>query len=90
VTVDATALWSAGVWTADLRWHLIGRRYPNSAGTNPHPAFSLLDLGLERRIIRALAIRGDLHDVTDTRPEFIAGYPTPGRSFTLTLNFVLP
>ena len=43
VTYDASVVWSPGPWTADLRWHRIGRRFPNSAGTNPRPAFSLLD-----------------------------------------------
>ena len=35
VTLDSAAVWAPGPWTADVRWHLIGQRYPNSAGTNP-------------------------------------------------------
>ena len=72
--------WSPGRWTADLRWHHIGQRYPNSAGTNPRPAFSLADAGLERRLGETFVIRADVHDLTDRRAEFLAGYPTPGRS----------
>jgi vitamin B12 transporter len=90
VTYDASVAWSPGPWTADLRWHRIGRRFPNSAGTNPRPAFSLLDLGLERRLGAGLGLRGEVRDLTDRRAEFLAAYPTPGRSVTLTLTLVVP
>jgi len=90
VTYDASLVWSPGPWTADLRWHRIGRRFPNSAGTNPRPAFSLLDLGLERRLGAGLGLRGEVRDLTDRRAEFLAGYPTPGRSVILTLTLVVP
>jgi vitamin B12 transporter len=90
VSYDAAVVWSPGAWIADARWHRIGRRFPNSAGTNPRPAFSLLDAGLERRLGSMLAIRGDVRDLADRRAEFLAGYPTPGRSVTLTLTVVLP
>jgi outer membrane cobalamin receptor len=90
VTYDASVVWSPGPWTADLRWHRIGRRFPNSAGTNPRPAISLLDLGLERRLGAGLGLRGEVRDLTDRRAEFLAAYPTPGRSVLLTLTLVVP
>jgi vitamin B12 transporter len=90
VTYAASLLWSPGAWTGDLRWHHVGQRFPNSAGTNPRPAFSLLDLGVERQVASGLAVRGEVRDLTDARAEFIAGFPTPGRSYVLTLNLVLP
>jgi vitamin B12 transporter len=90
VTYDATAVWSPGEWTADLRWHHIGRRYPNSAGTNPRDPFSLLDAGLERRLGGGLALRAEVTDLTDTRAEFLAGYPTAGRTVVLTFTMVAP
>lgn len=90
VTYDASVVWSPGPWTADVRWHRIGRRFPNSAGTNPRPAFSLLDLGLERRLGAGLGLRGEVRDLTDRRAEFLAAYPTPGRSVLLTLTLVVP
>jgi vitamin B12 transporter len=90
VTYDASLVWSPGPWTADVRWHRIGRRFPNSAGTNPRPAFSLLDLGLERRLGAGLGLRGEVRDLTDRRAEFLAAYPTPGRSVILTLTLVVP
>ncbi|HET9041388.1 MAG TPA: TonB-dependent receptor plug domain-containing protein [Gemmatimonadales bacterium] len=90
VTYDASVIWSPGPWTADLRWHRIGRRFPNSAGTNPRPAFSLLDVGLERRLGAGLGLRGEVRDLTDRRAEFLAAYPTPGRSVTLTLTLAVP
>ena len=73
-----------------MRWHRIGERFPNSAGTNPRPAFSLLDIGLDRRLADAFGLRLQVNDLTDTRAEFIAGYPTPGRTLTATLNFRTP
>jgi vitamin B12 transporter len=90
VTYDAALVWSPGPWTGDLRWHRIGRRFPNSAGTNPRPAFSLVDAGLERTLGSGLAVRGEVRDLTDTRAQFLAAYPTPGRSVTLTLTLVVP
>jgi vitamin B12 transporter len=90
VTYDAAATWSPGAWTVDLRWHRIGRRFPNSAGTNPRDAFALLDAGVERRFGGGLALRGEVRDLTDERAEFLAGYPTPGRVFALTLTMVVP
>jgi vitamin B12 transporter len=90
VTYAAALAWSAGDWSADLRWHRIGQRFPNGAGTNPRPAFSLTDIGFERRLGPALAVRGEIRDLADTRAEFIAGYPTPGRTLTATLNFQMP
>jgi outer membrane cobalamin receptor len=90
VTYAAGAVWSRGPWETDVRWHRIGARFPNSAGTNPRPAFDLLDAGLERRLGEALSLRADVHDLTDSRAEFIAGYPTPGRSLALTLSLQVP
>lgn len=90
VTYDGAAIWSPGLWAIDLRWHRIGRRYPNSAGTNPRDAFDLLDAGLERRVGGGLVVRGEVRDLTDERAEFLAGYPTPGRAFALTLTMVVP
>jgi outer membrane cobalamin receptor len=81
---------SSLLWTGDLRWHYVGRRYPNRAGTNPRAAFSLLDVGVDRQLGRGLALRGEVRDLTDAGAEFIAGLPTPGRSYFLTLNLVLP
>ena len=90
VTYAIAVLWSPEPWAVDLRWHRIGERFPNGAGTNPRAAFSLLDIGVERRLGDALSARVQLTDVTDARAEFIAGYPTPGRTLTATLNFRLP
>ncbi len=90
VTYSVAVLWSPRAWTADARWHRIGERFPNSAGTNPRPAFSLFDVGLEHRLTDALGLRIQVSDLADSRAEFIAGYPTPGRTFTATLNYQSP
>jgi outer membrane cobalamin receptor len=89
-TAALSAIWSPGNWSADARWHWIGERYPNPGGVNPRPAMTLLDMGVERRMGTHLLIRGDVRDVLDTRAEFIAGYPMPGRSLLLTLTLDRP
>ena len=90
VTYSAAAAWSPNPWRLDLRWHRIGRRYPNAAGTNARPPISLLDASLERRVTQDLVARAEVRDLADARAEFIAGYPTPGRTFTLALELTLP
>jgi vitamin B12 transporter len=85
-TAALSASWSPGSWSADARWHWIGERYPNPGGVNPRPAMALLDVGVERRIGSQLLVRGDIRDLLDTRAEFIAGYPMPGRSLLITLT----
>jgi vitamin B12 transporter len=86
----ASAAWSPGPWGLDLRWRRIGQRFPNAAGTNPRPPISLLDLAVERRLTPSLTAHGEARDLADARAEFIAGYPTPGRTFTFSLEFTLP
>jgi outer membrane cobalamin receptor len=90
VTGSLMLVWSPAAWSADARWRLVGERFPNSAGTNPRPAFSLLDVGLERRLADAIGLRLQIDDLADSRAEFIAGYPTPGRTVIATLNLELP
>jgi outer membrane receptor protein involved in Fe transport len=89
-TYAASAAWSPGPWHADLRWRRIGQRFPNAAGTNPRPPISLFDLALERRVTPTLVARAEARDLADAGAEFIAGYPTPGRTFTLSLEFTFP
>lgn len=90
VTCAAGLAGAAGPWDADVRWHYIGRRYPNSAGTNARPAISLFDAGLERRLGESISLRAEVRDLTDARAEFIAGYPTPGRTLSATLTVRAP
>jgi outer membrane cobalamin receptor len=52
---------------------------------NPRPAFGLLDVGAERTV-GAAVIRADVRDMLDTRAEFLAGYPTPGRTVTVSIS----
>ncbi len=89
-TVSSDLSWTPGSWRIDLRWHRIGRRYPNGAGQNPLPPINLLDGGLERRVTSYAALRVDVQDLLDERATYIAGYPTPGRSAALTLTVNLP
>lgn len=89
-TASVSASWSPASWSADARWHWIGERYPNPGGVNPRPAMALLDAGLERRLGSGLLVRADVRDLLDTRAEFIAGYPMPGRSLLLTLTMDWP
>lgn len=84
-TWGATAAWAGGAWGADSRWRWVGERYPNPGGVNARPAFGVLDVGLERAL-GAAVLRADLRDVFDARPEFLAGYPTPGRTAILSVS----
>ncbi|HYC34060.1 MAG TPA: TonB-dependent receptor [Gemmatimonadales bacterium] len=89
VTYAASASVAPGAWLVDLRWRRIGRRFPNAAGTNPRPSITLLDFAAERRLAEYLVARAEVRDLTDERAEFIAGYPTPGRTFTFALELTL-
>jgi hypothetical protein len=89
-TASADLLWEPGAWSFDTRWHFVGSRYPNSAGTNPLPPFGLLDAGAERQVGPCCRLRAAVSDLTDRRAEFIAGFPSPGRTFTLTLTLGKP
>lgn len=84
-TWGATVGWSGGAWSADTRWRWVGERYPNAGGTNPRPAFGLLDIGVQRAV-GPTVVRTDVRDVLDTRAEFLAGYPTPGRTVVLSVS----
>ena len=84
-TWEASAGWGSGRWMLDSRWRWVSERFPNPGGVNPRPAFGLLDLGAQRAVGPAL-VRADVHDVLDTRAEFLAGYPTPGRTAVLSIS----
>ena len=90
ITGAATAGWTSGVLDADVRWHYVGERFRDNSGVNARPPISIFDAGAGRRIGRILYARFDVHDLTDQRAEFIAGFPTPGRTFTLTLSLDSP
>lgn len=84
-TWSATMGWAAEGWGANARWRWVGERYPNPGGVNPRPAYGVLDLGAERALGAFLA-RADLRDVFDERAEFLAGYPSPGRTLILSIG----
>jgi iron complex outermembrane receptor protein len=84
-TWGASSGWSGGAWGIDARWRWVGERFPNPGGVNPRPAFGLLDAGAQRGVGPAL-VRLDVHDMLDTRAEFLAGYPTPGRTAVLSIS----
>ncbi len=88
-TITAGLTWTPGPWETDLRWHRIGTRYRDNSGVNRLAPISLWDAGIERRLGASLSTRFEVHDLLDRRSEFIAGYPTPGRTFSLSLNLVL-
>lgn len=84
-TWGAAATWTGGAWSANARWRWIGERYPNPGGINPRPAFGVMDIGAER-VIGAALVRADVRDLFDARPEFLAGYPSPGRTAILSIT----
>lgn len=81
----ASAGWSGERWGADARWRWVGERFPNPGGVNPRPAYGVLDIGVERAFGSA-QLRADLRDAFDARAEYIAGYPSPGRTAVLTIH----
>jgi iron complex outermembrane receptor protein len=88
-TWGASAGWSAAGWGADARWRWVGERYPNPGGVNPRPAYAVMDIGAERTIGTAI-VRADLRDLLDTRAEFLAGYPAPGRTAVVSISLEWP
>jgi outer membrane cobalamin receptor len=84
-TWEASAGWGSGPWALSSRWRWVSQRYPNPGGVNPRPAFGVLDVGAQRTVGPAL-VRADVHDLLDTRAEFLAGYPTPGRTAVLSIS----
>jgi iron complex outermembrane receptor protein len=85
-TAAASAVWSPGVWSADVRWHFVGLRYRDNSAVNALPTINLLDLGIQRELGAVAVLRAAVSDLTDQRAEFISGYPTPGRTFTLSID----
>lgn len=81
--------WTPGAWRLSAGWNHLGTRYSRNRGMNPLPRFDLFHLSAERQIGR-FAIEAEIRDLTDTRPVYIAGFPTPGRTVHLTLNLELP
>ena len=74
---------------ADLRWHRIGARFPNSAGTNPRPAFSLVDVGARAPTGRGARPpgRGSRSDRPPRRiHRRVSQRPAAALSLTLTLR----
>ncbi len=84
-TWGASSGWAAGAWGLDARWRWVGERFPNPGGLNPRPAFGLFDVGAQRTVGPAL-VRAEVHDMFDTRAEFLAGYPTPGRTAVVSIS----
>lgn len=85
-TASASAIWSPGPWSADVRWHFVGLRYRDNSAVNALPTINLFDVGLQREVGTVALLRAAVSDLTDERAEFISGYPSPGRTFTLSLD----
>jgi iron complex outermembrane receptor protein len=84
-TWGASVGWAPGAWGADARWRWVGERFPNPGGVNPRPAFGVMDVGAER-VIGTTTVRADVRDLFDTRAEFLAGYPAPGRTVVVSFS----
>jgi len=90
VTYSVHGSWMPGLWRLNLGWNHVGTRYPNAVGTNPLEPIDLLNAGIERRVGQVLSVRGEVRDLTDSRPVYIAGFPSPGRSYHLSLTLEFP
>jgi iron complex outermembrane receptor protein len=92
-TALVSAEWEPGPWTLAARFRHVGLRFRDTGGIGPVNRLApipLLEASIERRLSTGAAVRLDALDITDTRAQFIAGFPTPGRSFILTLDLSLP
>ncbi|HET7024592.1 MAG TPA: TonB-dependent receptor [Gemmatimonadales bacterium] len=86
-TEHAAAAWTTGRWRMNVGWRRLGPRPQYDNGDWNLPAIGLVDAGVERRLGRALVARLDVRDLTDRRPEYVAGMPLPGRSVLVTLTY---
>lgn len=81
--------WSPGPWRFNLGWNHLGTRFSRNRGMNPLPPFDIFVVGAERRIGSVL-LRGEVRDLTDTRPVYIAGFPSAGRTAHLSFTVEFP
>lgn len=81
--------WSPGPWRFSLGWNYLGARYSRNRETQALPGFGLVTAGVSRRVGQVV-LRGEVRDLTDARPMYIAGFPTPGRTVHLSINLELP
>ncbi len=73
-----------------VAWRRLGERYPNHGGVNELPPESIWDVSVATlmRVGRfPLDVAVTIRDAFDTRAEFIAGYPSRGRSIILRIRF---
>lgn len=89
-TEHARVAWSRAAWRFDLDWRRLGARPQFDNGDFNLPPIGLLDAGAERRVGQAFLLRLDVRDLTDRRPEYVAGLPLPGRTISVTLTYGLP
>lgn len=81
--------WSPGGWRLSLGWNHLGTRFSRNREMNPLAPFDLFNLGAERRL-GSFSVRGEIRDVTNARPVYIAGFPTPGRTAHLSIAMEIP
>jgi vitamin B12 transporter len=81
--------WTPGGWRVSFGWNHLGTRFSRNRGMNPLSPFDLFNFGAERQLGR-FSLRGEIRDLTDARPVYIAGFPTPGRTVHLSLTMELP
>jgi outer membrane cobalamin receptor len=86
---SAQASWTPGPWRLSLGWNHLGTRFSRNREMNPLPPFDLFHFSAGRRLGR-FSLAGEIRDLTDVRPVYIAGFPTPGRTFHLSLTMELP
>ena len=89
-TERASVQWTPGPWHFDLGWQRLGARPQFNDGNWSLPPIGLVDAGVEHPVGRGFLLRLDGRDLTDRRPEYVAGMPLPGRTFFLTLTWRVP
>lgn len=89
-THSAEIHWAPSDWDLALRWHYVGTRFTTNVGTNPLPPANLVSVDLQKRLGRLLTLQAEAHDLLNERTTYIAGYPTAGRSYHVSVNLEFP
>ena len=83
------ASWTPGAWRMSAGWNHLGTRFSRNRELHPLEPFDLFRLGVDRTL-GLVTVAAEVRDLTDARPVYIKGFPTPGRTFHLSLTLELP
>jgi hypothetical protein len=86
---SAHASWTPGAWRMSAGWNHLGTRFSRNRELHPLAPFDLFQL-VVGRTLGQVSIEAEIRDITDARPVYIKGFPSPGRTLHLSLTLELP